>query len=155
MTINAAYDPWGSGVTILPSVEPGQVLPMSPDMTFLQRIQNILVYLFQLNAPSLIFDNIVDTAEFAPDKEPRTLSCLYAHSEMVLVNLETNYFDYQRISAPHFRYIAGASASRVKTPVLVQCGLCGLRIGGQTDIYCGRTDIYCGRTDIYCGRTDI
>ncbi len=35
---------------------------------------------------------------------------LYAESELVLVNLETTCFDYPRVSAPHFRYIAGASS---------------------------------------------
>ena len=91
-------------------MEPGQLIPMSPDMTFMQRIQNTFVYLLQLNAADLILDNIPDTSKFVPQKEPRTLSYLYAHSEMFLVNLETNCFDYPRLSAPHFRYIAGASA---------------------------------------------
>ena len=44
--------------------------------------------------------------------------------------------------------------SRVKNSGSGACGLCGLRIGGGTDIYCGGTDIYSGGTDIYCSGTD-
>ncbi len=110
MTMTAAYDPWGSGVSGMPSFEPGQLLLLTPEMTFFQRIQNTLVFLAQLNIHKTIFGHMPDTSTIVPEKEPRSLQYLYSHSEMFLVNLEANCGDYPRTSAPHYRYISGASA---------------------------------------------
>ncbi len=58
ITMTAAYDPWGSGVTALPSVEPAQLAAFSGQMSFFERLQNFGMYLIQLQGPYMMIDFI-------------------------------------------------------------------------------------------------
>ncbi len=56
--MTAAYDPWGSGLTALPSVEPAQLAAFSGQMSFFERLQNFAMFLLQLQGPYMISDYI-------------------------------------------------------------------------------------------------
>ncbi len=113
MTLTTMYNPWEAGVPAMPSVEPHPLMtvpPKSRRLTFIERLQSFIVYFGATFVLPTIGLKIKDSSKFVPEKEVKTLTSLYSQSEMFLVNIETNCFDFPRISAPHFRYISGVSA---------------------------------------------
>ena len=92
------------------SVEPSQFSTFSDRMTFLQRFINMFAFIVKYGiAPRFI--SIQDSSKYVPEKPIVSVDYLVSHSDLVLTNLENNCFDYPRVSAPHFKYISGASAA--------------------------------------------
>ncbi len=107
ITLNAVDDPWAAGLPVLPSVQPTQLAARSNDMSFIERVQNTMSFIIIQLLPALFLPNSI-IQEYAPEKPAVTFAELYKQSKLHLVNLDSICFDYPRMSAPHYQFIAGA-----------------------------------------------
>ena len=104
-------DPWSSGVSAMPSVEPSILQPFTNDLDFFQRLKNTMNFLLLYSG---IFTRSFDEKlikEFAPNKAPTTLRELHHGAEMTLINLEVMCLDYPRVSMPHYQFVGGSVSS--------------------------------------------
>ncbi len=99
-----------TGVPSMSSVDPSQLSTFSDRMTFLQRLINMFAFIVKYSVGPK-FLSIQDSSKYVPEKPVVSVDYLVSHSDLVLANLENNCFDYPRLSAPHFKYISGASAA--------------------------------------------
>ena len=114
MTFSAMPDPWNARVPTFASVEPFQVLPITNEMSFINRLSNLGVFVAMSTVfPYIIgYDDII--TKYIPERPPKTLMQLYQESEMFLINLDNIITDYPRVSAPHYQFIGGMGSIPAK-----------------------------------------
>ena len=114
VTLTTAYHPGIAGVPDLPSFSPVMASSVSPPMSFLERVENTILYFASAQMLKLLpgsRDSLVQ--EYAGEKEPVSISTLLRQSKLWLVNTDIA-LDYPRASLPHIVPIGGLSTKPAK-----------------------------------------
>ena len=112
ISLTAVHDPWLFGVSAMPSVEPSQMLRFSNQMSFFERVMNLVPFaVMAWNPVSFYYSNEIIT-EFVPHRPYKSLKKLAAESEITLVNHDVICAGYPRVSAPNYVFIGGSSVKK-------------------------------------------
>ncbi|CAG5116590.1 unnamed protein product [Candidula unifasciata] len=109
--IGTIHDVVISKVPFSPAVTPFPINTSTDRMTFVQRLQNTILYLLRIN-----FDLFYDSgliAKFAPHKPYMSINDLATSAEVFIAEID-HILDYPRTTLPNTKLVGGSSASAAK-----------------------------------------
>ncbi|KAK7485149.1 hypothetical protein BaRGS_00023559 [Batillaria attramentaria] len=109
--IDFTFEPFARRVPFSPAVTPSYLIPIEQHMTFTERLENTVFYLFGLLDNPLCYSDAV--ARYAPEMPYISLDTLIARAEIWLLQID-HILDYPKPTLPNVKLIGGIAASPAK-----------------------------------------